>query len=571
MIMNFFGHKIDWKIIVFLLIILAGIFLRVYNFNDWLLAKGDQVRDAMMVSRSYNGGPGELPLLGPRAGGTLLRLGPEFYYLQYLSTLVFQSTDMPVFAYPNLLFSILTILVFYLLLKKYFERDWAMLLTGIFSLSYLAIEYSRFAWNPNSVPFFFMLFILAVLEIFSSRQKHVMRWIIAAAIAFSIVTQLHFTVFLGLPVITILFFIINRKSLKQIFTLKRAAIFLFIVFLFYVPVILSDILTHGNNIHEFFSSVSTKSSDHPLVKNIVKDYYYFGKYFVRIFTGYFGSMEIWRYLGEIFVALGLVLNFRLWKKEEEANKKNFLLVSLLTFGVFFVLYVPLGYSIDNPRFFLPLFLIPFLFLGFLGLHIPQKVSNLSRTVLFSAVVVIIMIINVYFVFEWFKELKASQSGALSPKQTVILKTKGDSAWWTWGHFQKLASFMDQKCPNGEIYYLMGKNVRDFVETVDYSFKEINKSKPINGFTREFSTGRSGCYFYIFRTNDPIPDKLKENFYAEDTYFIGSMSVAIMIPQNSVSVLESSEESTQANSGANDGEEQPSRIPKKYWKDVLSIF
>ncbi|MFH0969346.1 MAG: glycosyltransferase family 39 protein [Patescibacteria group bacterium] len=567
--MNLFGHKIDWKIIVFLLAISVGIFLRVYHFNDWLLAKGDQVRDAMMVSHSYNGGPGELPLLGPRAGGTLLRLGPGFYYLQYLSTLVFQSTNLPVFAYPNLLFSILTIGVFYLLLRKYFERDWSMLLTGLFSLSYLAIEYSRFAWNPNSVPFFFMLFILAMLEIFNPQQKHITCWLIAAAVAFYIATQLHYSVFLALPAITILFLAINKKSLKQIFTLKQAAIFLLIVFLFYIPVILSDILTHGNNIHEFFSSISTKSSDHPLIKNIAKDYYYFGKYFVRVLTGYFGSVKTWRYLGEIFVALGLALNFMLWRKEKEANKKNFLLVSLLMFGVFFMLYIPLGYSIDKPRFFLPLFFLPFSFLGFLGLYIPPKISSLSRTALFSVVVVMIMFANVYFVYEWFRELKISQVEALSPKQTVILKTKGDPAWWTWSHFQKLACFMDQNCPNGEIYYLMGKNVRDYAETVDYAFGEINKNKPINGFTREFSAGPSRCYFYIFRTNDSVPDRLKTGFNIVNTHSFGSMNVAILASKDSVpTLIKPDNEETQTSSETSDEEEQPARVPRMFWKDVF---
>ena len=66
------------------LIIALGFFLRSYHFTDWLHFELDQARDARVVDAALEGGPGELPLLGPKAGGTFLRLGPAFYYLQYL-------------------------------------------------------------------------------------------------------------------------------------------------------------------------------------------------------------------------------------------------------------------------------------------------------------------------------------------------------------------------------------------------------------------------------------------------------------------------------------------------------
>ena len=99
--------KADWKTIFFLAVIVFAVFVRVYKFDDLLLFKGDAFRDAVMVSRAYENGPGELPLLGPRAGGTKLRLGPAFYYSQYLSAIAFKSVSPPVLAYPTVLFSLL--------------------------------------------------------------------------------------------------------------------------------------------------------------------------------------------------------------------------------------------------------------------------------------------------------------------------------------------------------------------------------------------------------------------------------------------------------------------------------
>jgi hypothetical protein len=81
------------KIFISLLIItLVGFGLRIYRHSDFLHFELDQSRDAMVISEAIEKGPGELPLLGPRAAGTMLRLGPAFYYFEYLSALIFGNT-----------------------------------------------------------------------------------------------------------------------------------------------------------------------------------------------------------------------------------------------------------------------------------------------------------------------------------------------------------------------------------------------------------------------------------------------------------------------------------------------
>jgi hypothetical protein len=162
-------------------IVLVSIFLRVYKFDDWMLFKGDSFRDAILISYAYEDGLKDLPLLGPKAGGTILRTGPVFYYLEYLSTLIFQSTEAPVFAYPVLFFSLLTIPLAFFFLRKFFHLNWALVLTGLFSVSFVLVEYARFAWNPNPAPFFNLLFFYALLEIFEEKNSEKkMRWWITA-------------------------------------------------------------------------------------------------------------------------------------------------------------------------------------------------------------------------------------------------------------------------------------------------------------------------------------------------------------------------------------------------------
>ena len=80
--LNFIKNKYFW---IFLAIFALGIFLRAYNFAPWLHFELDQARDAILVGEAVEDGAGELPLLGPRAAGSFLRLGPAFYYIEYIS------------------------------------------------------------------------------------------------------------------------------------------------------------------------------------------------------------------------------------------------------------------------------------------------------------------------------------------------------------------------------------------------------------------------------------------------------------------------------------------------------
>ena len=140
----------NWSFIILLGIFIVGIFLRTYEFHDFLRFNADQSRDAGIVS-SYIEGEAPLPLLGPKAGGTDFRVGPAFYYFQIASAKLFGDAPDAV-AYPDLLFSILAIPLLFFFLRKYFDVRTALFLTALFAVSMYAVKYARFAWNPNSRP-----------------------------------------------------------------------------------------------------------------------------------------------------------------------------------------------------------------------------------------------------------------------------------------------------------------------------------------------------------------------------------------------------------------------------------
>ena len=141
-------------IIILLLLIVEGLFLRTYHLAEWLHFQLDQSRDAFLIKDIVEKGIGDLPLLGPRAGGSFLRLGPAYYYLMYLLALIVRSTHPVVFVLPEILGSIAFVPMFYLLAKKLFTQNWSLILTALAVNSTFLVTYDRFSWNPNLLPLF---------------------------------------------------------------------------------------------------------------------------------------------------------------------------------------------------------------------------------------------------------------------------------------------------------------------------------------------------------------------------------------------------------------------------------
>jgi 4-amino-4-deoxy-L-arabinose transferase-like glycosyltransferase len=218
-------------IILFSLILLTGIFLRTYNFHPWLRFSEDEARDAEIVDNAIMHRE-SLPLLGPLAGTSEFRLGPAYYYIQYSAARIFGNEPVKL-AYPDLAFSILAIPLFYFLLRKYFEKDVTLATTAVFSLSYFLIKYSRFAWNPNSTPFFSILFLYSFLELADPKTKRRSAWAVLAGAALGIGIQLHTTFLL---VFSLAFLIGTAYGLrKKIFRWREMALIVLVALVFNVP------------------------------------------------------------------------------------------------------------------------------------------------------------------------------------------------------------------------------------------------------------------------------------------------------------------------------------------------
>lgn len=297
--MKFFLVKNKVAIIIILLV-LEGLFLRTFHLADWLHFQLDQSRDAFLIKDIIEKGIGELPLLGPRAGGSFLRLGPAYYYLMYFFALITKSTHPVIFVLPEILGSIAFAPMFYLLARRLFTSNWSLALTCLAVNSTFLITYDRFSWNPNLLPLFSAITIYVWLKYLEAKgmenRKSALLWIALTALAVGIFVQLHFVAFVAVPIILLLMAIvlgifskifIPELAKKYFKGLIAEIIVLLAVFLVtQTPMFLNEYLSNGANTKELFSTVSEKEGkdqSHSLSEKIIQNLWVYPKgYFIAI-------------------------------------------------------------------------------------------------------------------------------------------------------------------------------------------------------------------------------------------------------------------------------------------------
>ncbi|KKQ80048.1 MAG: hypothetical protein UT03_C0034G0004 [Candidatus Moranbacteria bacterium GW2011_GWD2_38_7] len=535
-----------------MLIFAVGIFIRSYHFADWLHFELDQSRDAMVIDLALENGPGELPLLGPKAAGTYLRLGPVFYYFQYVGGLLFGQTPQAM-AYPTMFFSILTIPLLYLFLRRIFDEWLSLGLTAISSVSLFLVLYGRFAWNPNAIPFFLLLTFYALLRAVDLNEKYPGRWLVICSAALALATQLHFLVFLSLPVAVAVFLAIKRPSINWKSWLGAAAIFLFL----YTPVILNDIKTQGANTKEFFKAITEKSSkgeSHTLIDKVVRAYMESARGSMLILTGQ-EQMEIpsinfskdngpsvefkcaekcqknvW--LGIIAIvgySLGIALLVFRFIKEKNAGRKNVLLIVGIWLFLVSGLYVPLAFAL-SPRFFL--LLVPILFVLF-GIILESGKVWKNWIIIIAAVIVFLVALNVIAVQTRFSQLAGAIKGKVETTSDRILKENNRV---TLEQQLAIADYMENSYKeNGAIVYLNSepfyrRSILYHVGRRGIPYEDLRGAKVY----------RKGNYFTAYVNNssaDKKVGKYSDNFNVVEKREFGTMIVFKLSPKESSIVAE----------------------------------
>jgi hypothetical protein len=402
--------KIPGYVAVLVLIVLGGIFLRAYHFHDFLRFNADQSRDAGIISAAISEKTA-LPLLGPKAGGTDFRLGPIFYEFQYLSAKMF-GAEPDKMAYPDLFFACLSILLLFFFLRKLFAQKIALGLTALFAVSFFAVKYSHFAWNPNSMPFWTMLFLFSLDELLREKNHGRWGWPIVAGIALGVSVQLHTFLLISFPLIflaAISYFSWKQKRPKL---WKSAAMVCALALLFNTAQLVSEFKTKGENTGAFFQAIVSKdkknNAEKNLWENIQKDGVCFAGGSAYILSSLGSADECQLYdakkpiifniaLGVFAISIslgGLILAFYFLRKKEDTADKQFLQIILAYMVFSFLLFLPLIQEISL-RYFLGLIFMPFVFLGFGYKFLLEKIKGKSGKLIFWGSLLLLLGLNVF--------------------------------------------------------------------------------------------------------------------------------------------------------------------------------
>jgi 4-amino-4-deoxy-L-arabinose transferase-like glycosyltransferase len=499
----------NWHYIILGLIVVLAIFLRVWHFSDWVHFGMDQARDANLVSDAVQNGPGQLPLLGPRAGGTYVRLGPIFYYLQYISAEISNSIMPPVFAYPDLLFSVLTIPLFFLFLRRFFSRTASLAVTALYAANFVIIQYSRFAWNPNSIPFWTLLSFFSFLKaIDENRKRQKYLWLLAATVGWAVAGQLHFIVLAAVPLVFFFFLLWTGKWRKL--SWKEAVFVVLILLILFSPIILSDIKMKGDNIKQFVWAFQYKPQEHSFVDNLKESVTSRANYYTLILTTYISPTGKASLLAGILLSLfGIGYTINGIQKEKDEKRKNFLKFIFIWGAVAFLVLIPFAFQI-KPRFLFFEIFIPFMFvaMGIEWLSSGKKYQNFTRAAAVIAVLAVISL-NLEATASWFSKLATDSKfhvwgNRLSfikyPNAVTLSDTEEEVAYierkWE-ENPTKLYFFGNMELRSPPLYLLEATNPK-----IDYAYFSFS--------THDFS----GQYFFFTdekRGFDSLPKKLQLKF------------------------------------------------------------
>lgn len=575
---EFLRSKFFW---IFLGFFLLGIFLRSYNFEPWLHFELDQSRDAILIDESLEGGFLNLPLLGPRAGGSLLRLGPIFYYIQYgFSVLINDSVIGS--ALPSLFFSVLSMIMLYFFLRRFFTKTISVATGAIFAVSLFLITYARFAWNPNLLPFFVIAFFYALLRAVDiENEKKQGFWLLISAFLFGILSQLHFLAMVIVFIAASLFLIFRRPKIKMFFWAGSVMIVLFLNF----PLIINDIKSGGDNFKQLTGTVEEKSegkADYDFIEKTIKSFTENSLSYWMIITGFqkaelprvatdFKNQKIevdcqWSchqnlsegVMAVVFFVLGILILLIESVIEKEPRKKDFIILNLILFIVSFAIFTVLAYDI-SPRFYLIVITLPFVFWGLIIYEITRfiKIKNLS-----FAFAIIFVAFNLYFVTDYFKQLAETKSQKVEIGTDNILRQKTRI---TLEQQELIIDYIEGFYKQNK-YPVFIQGQSEFHRAFGYLLDKRDIPRDGIGLGEGANICRRGNYFLIIRSQSDRASFAKyfSKFSVLEEKVFGTLTVFNLIPKSEVINCEMADVSKFRDDSESDSG------PKRYtWKEILN--
>jgi len=351
-------------------------FLRFYRLEDLMVYLGDEGRDMLVVMDILKGK--NFPLIGPRTSVGNLYLGPLYYYMITPFVWFFKMEPLGPAVFVALL-GVVTVPLFFFIVKKLFNQKTALFSTILYLISPLVIEFSRSSWNPNPMPFFCLILMLLLYFWYQTKKPF---FLYSSVVCFALMLQLHYIIVLLIPYLIFLFY----RQKNQVGNSKdfwRASI---ILLLLLSPLVIFDLTHNFVNLRGFAEILQGRSNQGFNIFDVASR----ARDRLRQIIGLFFAFPE-RSWPTNLMALGFIfVIIKKWREEKEA-------VIYLVFGWFIWSIFSLGFYRESfyPHYFGFLFPFPAIFAG----HAIEYLSQQGRKMKLLAFVIFFALV--------FNSLKAS--------------------------------------------------------------------------------------------------------------------------------------------------------------------
>lgn len=291
--------KTDWFFL--LLIISLAIFFRSLNFSESFNFSSDQAKFSIKSLEILRGETAGLLLIGPpislQLEGKEISQGGVIYYFQALF-LYLGNSDPVKSSYLFMLFASFMAVPLFFGVKFLVNTDKAKLITILYCLTPLYVNYTKFLWNPN-----FQLSLTPLLFLFLGLHKirNKSRWLFFAGIWFGIIFQFHYQLFIGGLFLIVWLKIYFKNSFSKIILFLLGSIIGFF------PIIIYEFKNNFINLNTLFfylqnfQSFTKTNSGYGFLNN---QHYFLSLILITlvIVTPYFKKLN-----SKIIYALGLLL------------------------------------------------------------------------------------------------------------------------------------------------------------------------------------------------------------------------------------------------------------------------
>lgn len=244
-----------FEIFFALFLFVFSLALRLYKIDGFMTFLGDEGRDVRVVRNILRGDPA---FIGPQTSIGNMYLGPLYYYM--MAPALFLSNLNPIG--PAIMVAILgalTTTLVYLIGREWFGKLAAGVAGILYALSPVVIIYSRASWNPNPMPFFALLAVYGITQVFLHYRW---RYLILSAVSLAAALQMHYLGLLLAPVLAVFaayaFWESNSQMRREAVTNFGISVVLFLLML--SPLFIFDLKHEGMNFKAFKAFFSDRQT-----------------------------------------------------------------------------------------------------------------------------------------------------------------------------------------------------------------------------------------------------------------------------------------------------------------------